>query len=76
MNDLLVHVTNVSIPMMSTIGIGTGYDDAGRMVEFAGDHRPMREMGYALENGEDVTVLVPAYAITNIVTSPDKPSES
>lgn len=76
MSDLVVHVTNVSIPVMSTLGYATGYDDNGRMVEFAGDHRPMREMGYALENGEDVTVLVPAYAITNIATPRDKPGES
>jgi ribonuclease BN (tRNA processing enzyme) len=76
MSDLAVHVTNVSIPVMSTIGYAIGYDDAGRMVTFVGDHRPMRDIGYALENGEDVTVLVPAYAIQNIVSTRDEPPES
>jgi len=68
MSDLVVHVMNVHIPPMSTLGFAMGYDDAGRRVEFAGDHRPMRLMGLALENGEDVTVRVPVHAITSIET--------
>ena len=50
-----VRVFGVSIPAMSTIGRGVGdeLDDGGevtgRVVTFAGDHRPMWHLGYAIE---------------------------
>lgn len=43
---MIVQVTRVHIPAMSTIGYGYGTDvDTGAEVEFVGDHRPMRELG-------------------------------
>jgi hypothetical protein len=41
-----VAVSRVSVPAMSTIGYGYGTDvETGDEVKFAGDHRPMRELG-------------------------------
>ena len=42
---MLVRVTRVHIPEMSTIGYGYGTDLNGRPVQFAGDHRPMYNLG-------------------------------
>ena len=47
-NTRLIAVTRVSIPAMSTIGYGRGVDDQGNLVRFAGDHRPLRQLGEAL----------------------------
>ena len=41
-------LNQVSIPAGSTIGYGQGIDDEGRHVRFAGDHRPLRQLGQAL----------------------------
>ena len=68
MKDTTVLVTNVSIPPMSTVGYGTGFDEDGRIVEFMGDHRRMRGIGEALAQGEDVVILVPGWSITSILT--------
>lgn len=43
-----VHVLEVNIPAMSTIGFAKGIDEDGNEVEFAGDHRPMRDIGEAV----------------------------
>jgi hypothetical protein len=43
-----VHVHRVHIPPGSTIGYGYGTTDKGDEVSFAGDHRPMRDLGDAL----------------------------
>ncbi|MEI8333639.1 MAG: hypothetical protein WCH74_07275 [Chloroflexota bacterium] len=72
---MIVTVTAVPIPAMSTVGYATGSDDHGRVVEFAGDHRPMRDIGYALSAGEDVRVELPPWAITGM-TTPSDPKES
>lgn len=65
----VVHVTHVTIPAWSTLGTGIGYVEApeGRRygVVFMGDHRPMRDLGEALEAGEEPTAEVPNWAITS-----------
>lgn len=43
-----VTVERVTIPPMSTLGYGFGVDTAGNRVSFAGDHRPMRDLGEAI----------------------------
>lgn len=43
-----VTVDRVNIPPMSTIGYGYGRDEAGNLITFAGDHRPMRYLGEAI----------------------------
>jgi len=54
-----VLVTQVSIPAMSTVGIGRGTDPDGNEVAFGGDHRPMRAIGEALaESDEPIEVWV------------------
>lgn len=51
---MVVLVTRVSIPAMSTVGYGYGTDkESGRDVEFIGDHRPMRHLGEALRESEE-----------------------
>lgn len=49
----LVRVTRVQIPAFSTIGYGEGIDtETGKPVSFAGDHRPMRDVGAAIAVAE------------------------
>jgi len=45
---VVVRVYRVHVPAMSTIGYGWGKTVDGTVIEFAGDHRPMRELGEAL----------------------------
>lgn len=56
-----VQVKQVSIPAMSTIGYGYGKNlDTGRLVKFAGDHRPMRDLGDAIaaaQSEDDLPVV-------------------
>jgi len=52
-----VQVQRVSIGAMSTIGYGEGLDETDRRVTFLGDHRPMRELGWALPHATE-----PVYA--------------
>jgi len=66
MNDLAVRVTNIHLPSVSATGCALGYDAAGRIVEFVGDHVALREMDLALDRGEAVTVRVPISALTGI----------
>ena len=48
-----VRVDRVTIAPMSTVGIGYGADvETGERVRFAGDHRPMRRLGEALQRCE------------------------
>jgi len=47
----------VTVPAGSTIGYGFGVDETGRIVCFAGDHRPLRQLGEALA-GADEPILV------------------
>lgn len=59
-----VQVDRVNIPAMSTLGYGWGtVVGTDRRVQFAGDHRPMRDLGEALREGEPVEVDVEAYQI-------------
>jgi len=50
-------LNQVSIPAGSTIGYGQGIDEDGNTVRFAGDHRPLRQLGQALA-GADEPILV------------------
>jgi hypothetical protein len=56
MDTITVTVNRVNIPALSTIGQGEGTTPDGRLVRFAGDHRPMRHLAEALAAGESVTV--------------------
>jgi hypothetical protein len=65
---MLLTVTKVSIPAMSTIGYGTGIDDNGNEVKFIGDHRPMRHIGEAMrwaKHDEPVEVDVEDWQIVS-----------
>ena len=63
---MIVLVTKVSIPPMSTVGHGWGYStgNCGKVcnVHFVGDQRPMRDLGEAIEwankHDEDPPVTV------------------
>ncbi len=46
---MIVTVSRVSIPAMSTIGHGWGTDEEGNEVHFVGDHRPMYNIGMAMQ---------------------------
>jgi len=47
----------VTIPASSTIGYGLGVDQHGRGVHFAGDHRPLRQLGEALAATDEPIVV-------------------
>lgn len=42
-------VRAIKIPAMSTIGYGLGVNEEGKVIEFVGDHRPMRHLGESLK---------------------------
>ena len=74
--EVLVHVTRVHIPAMSTVGEGEGWteqDGTIYRVWFAGDHRPMRDLGEALarynDGDDEVIAVLPMWAIRNILPS-------
>ena len=56
MNQVVtVSVMSIHIPAMSTLGYGEGIlvDESGSYhVRFAGDHRPMRDIGEALRDAK------------------------
>ena len=43
----------VTVPAWSTIGFGAGLDEDGRRVRFAGDWRPLRDLGEALAGADE-----------------------
>jgi hypothetical protein len=50
---MLIHVDSIVLPAGSTIGYGTGVEDAnGQPVTFCGEHRAMRHLGEVLAAGE------------------------
>jgi hypothetical protein len=55
---IIVHVTRVNIPPMSTIGYGEGWTDQGQRVSFMGDHRPMRYLGEALRDADEEPIAI------------------
>jgi hypothetical protein len=63
----MITVYRVNIPAMSTIGYGFGKDENGVDVMFVGDHRPMRDIGEAINNARSEDELPkcdpPEYAI-------------
>lgn len=62
-----VSVEWVGIPAWSTLGLGDGIDvDTGERVRFAGDHRPMLDLGAAVEAGEYVEVELEGWQITSV----------
>lgn len=47
---MLVRVDQISVPAGSTVGFGEGEDiETTARVKFVGDHRPMRDLGVAVE---------------------------
>ena len=60
-----VAVTEAHVPAMSTIGYGHGIDTSnGDQIWFSGDHRPMRELAQALDEGTELTVELEPWQIT------------
>ncbi len=45
---MVLAVFRVNIPAMSTVGYGVGWDEEGEVVQFVGDHHPMRHLGEAV----------------------------
>lgn len=52
-----VKVKQIRIPAGSTIGYGKAVTEDGTEIEWAGDHRPMRHLAEALEEGDDGAFL-------------------
>lgn len=44
-----ITVSEVHVPLGSTIGVGRGTDDDGKTVWFGGDHRPMLDLMQAVQ---------------------------
>ena len=64
-------VGRVVIPPGSTIGYGIGtVEDTSDIAIFAGDWRPMQEMGEALEAGVVVVAEVPDDMIVQRISDP------
>jgi len=61
-----ITVTRISIPPLSTVGYGWGVDENGREVHFAGDHRPLRDIGEALEAGAEVVVDLEQWQVLRV----------
>lgn len=59
-----VQVMSIRVPAMSTIGFGTGIDEAGSEIKFVGDWRPMRDLGEALQQGMDIEVEIEDWQVT------------
>lgn len=56
---MYVAVDTVEVPAFSTIGVGEGINvDTGERVRFGGDHRPMRDLAFAVEREQRVLVEV------------------
>ncbi len=52
-------VYSISVPAMSTIGYGYGFEvGTGDEVYFSGDHRAMRDLGNALQLDEESPVAL------------------
>jgi len=63
-----VIVQQVSIPAMSTIGMASGVTEDGKsQVSFYGDHRPLRDIGLALQAGKEVITEVNDYQLYSVV---------
>ncbi len=62
-----VTVFAVSIPAMSTIGYGRGFNDQGNVVDFLGDHRPMYHLGKAVAQARNDELPVVKLARWQIV---------
>ena len=64
-----VTVYHVSIPAMNSTGFGYGLNaDSGEKVCFVGDHRPMRDLGEALDScAETIEVDVEDWQIISII---------
>jgi hypothetical protein len=45
---MTLHLERITIPAGSTIGYGRGIDEHGNVVRFAGDWRPLRDLGEVL----------------------------
>lgn len=55
---MLVEVYEVNIPAWSTVGYGMGIElGSGDWVRFAGDHRPMHDLGEAIAFAGDTDEL-------------------
>ena len=62
---MMVNVTHVQYSG-GTIATGSGTDERGRTVTFAGDWRPMQTLAEAVESEGEVEVYVPEWAVLSI----------
>lgn len=68
-----VQVTDIAIPVGSSIGYGRGFPegDTTKQVIFAGDWRPMAGLGLMLEATDvEIVIDVPDWAILEILELP------
>ena len=50
---MTITLERITIPAGSTIGYGQGIDHEGRCIRFAGDWRPLRDLGEALAGADE-----------------------
>ena len=50
---MIVYVDEVKVEAWSSIGYGYGYNDSGEYIQFAGDTRPMMDLGEALRRSRE-----------------------
>ena len=50
---MTITLERIAVPADSTIGYGLGVDEDGRRVRFAGDWRPLRDLGEALADADE-----------------------
>lgn len=67
MATLTVYATHVDIPPVPTsVWTGRGTDENGRVIRFAGDWRPMRDLAQALEVEPEIPVEVPWWSVLEV----------
>ncbi len=69
-----VTVERINIPPMSTTGYGWGRDEDGNTISFFGDHRPMRDIGEAIQFARDRDDLPVADVPDDVIIQIEEPS--
>ena len=70
---MTIALEQVSIPAWSTIGYGVGRDEHRNVVRFAGDHRPLRQLGEALATADEpLLVEVEPWQIIDHAAGPEE----
>lgn len=71
MDEMSVEIVSIDVPtsLQQSVWTGTGHvlDEDGipspDLIKFGGDWRAMREIKYALDEGENPIALVPSWAV-------------